>query len=146
MDIYIDASVNQIKKIGSGVIKILFNGEKIIENHLYENTKSSTICEIKTLYHALQYIKLNNLLNVNINIYTDCQNAINLVKNRMIKQNITNSPHYELYKMTFELYDLIKPNLIKIKGHQKLNDDKYFEFKEIDKLARKLVRRYTPLN
>jgi hypothetical protein len=47
--------------------------------------------------------------------------------------------------MTFELYDLIRPNLIKIKGHQKLNklnDEKYVEFKEVDKLARKLVRIY----
>ena len=142
MDIYIDASVNHIKKIGFGVIKIMIDEKKIIENYLYENTKSSTICEIKTLYHALQYIKLNNLFNININIYTDCQNAINLLENRMIKQNIIDSPHYELYKMTFELYDLIRPNLIKIKGHQKLNDEKYFEFKEVDKLARKLVRTY----
>jgi ribonuclease HI len=145
MDIYIDASVNQIKKIGYSVIKIMIDGEKIIENHLYKNTKSSTICEIETLYHTLEYIKLNNLYNIKINIYTDCQNAINLLENRIIKQNIINSPHYELYKMTFELYDLIRPNLIKIKGHQKLNklnDEKYVEFKEVDKLARKLVRIY----
>jgi hypothetical protein len=43
--------------------------------------------------------------------------------------------------MTYELYDFIKPTLIKIKKHKKLND-KYFEFKEIDKIARKLVRIY----
>jgi ribonuclease HI len=143
MDIYIDASVNQNKQIGYGVIKIKFNQQKIIQSHLYENTKSSTICEIKTLFHALQYIKLNNLFNNNINIYTDCQNAINLMNFRInFSKKIINSQHYELYIMTYELYDFIKPTLIKIKGHQKLNDDKYFEFKEIDKIARKLVRMY----
>lgn len=117
---YTDASYSNHKNISVVAYKI---DNLDIQTIIYNNVKN-TQAEILGIEYCIQYCLDNiNMTDIDmINIFTDCQNA---------------------WKQDFnKLCPNIKINLIKIKGHQKMdkmtNDD--LIFKQVDKMARKTLR------
>ncbi|MGE0052490.1 MAG: ribonuclease HI, partial [Arcobacter sp.] len=111
----------------------------------FENT-SSTKLELQTLLWALAEIKNKNSL---IEIYTDCQNIINLKDRReKLEKNEYKSSkdklinNHELYKLFFEKSDKLDLVFIKVKGHKKnsLKDEIDTIFNLVDKASRNALR------
>jgi len=128
--LFTDSSVNPQEKIGFGSFLIIEdknlsfeNLKKTIKTKKFENT-SSTKLELQTLLWALDEIKNKNSL---IEIYTDCQNIINLKDRReKLEKNEYKSSqgklinNHELYKLFFEKSDKLDLVFIKVKGHKKI--------------------------
>ncbi|BAK72991.1 ribonuclease HI [Arcobacter sp. L] len=150
--LFTDSSVNPQEKIGFGSFLIiedenlsLENLKKTIKTKKFENT-SSTKLELQTLLWALDEIKNKNSL---IEIYTDCQNIINLKDRReKLEKNEYKSSqgklinNHELYKLFFEKSDKLDLVFIKVKGHKKnsLKDEIDTIFNLVDKASRSALR------
>ena len=150
--LFTDSSVNPQEKIGFGSFLIIEdenlsfeNLKKIIKTKKFENT-SSTKLELQTLLWALDEIENKNFL---IEVYTDCQNIINLKDRReklekneykSSKDRIINN--HELYKLFFEKLDKLDLVFIKVKGHKKnsLKDEVDTIFNLVDKASRNALR------
>ncbi len=150
--LFTDSSVNPQEKIGFGSFLIiedenlsLENLKKTIKTKKFENT-SSTKLELQTLLWALDEIENKNSL---IEIYTDCQNIINLKDRReKLEKNEYKSSkdklinNHELYKLFFEKSDKLDLVFIKVKGHKKnsLKDEIDTIFNLVDKASRNALR------
>lgn len=150
--LFTDSSVNPQEKIGFGSFLIIEdenlsfeNLKKTIKTKKFENT-SSTKLELQTLLWALDEIKNKNSL---IEIYTDCQNIINLKDRReKLEKNEYKSSqgklinNHELYKLFFEKSDKLDLVFIKVKGHKKnsLKDEVDTIFNLVDKASRSALR------
>ncbi len=150
--LFTDSSVNPQEKIGFGSFLIIEdknlsfeNLKKTIKTKKFENT-SSTKLELQTLLWALDEIKNKNSL---IEIYTDCQNIINLKDRReKLEKNEYKSSqgklinNHELYKLFFEKSDKLDLVFIKVKGHKKnsLKDEIDTIFNLVDKASRNALR------
>lgn len=113
-----DASYSQQKSISIVAYKI---HNEIIKTIILPNVKN-TEAELFGIEFCIEYVIQNYPLSTLINIFTDCQNAW--------KQN------YSKYKINI--------NLIKVKGHQKMNlmNENDLIFKQVDKIARKTLRNF----
>ena len=150
--LFTHSSVNPQEKIGFGSFLIIEdknlsfeNLKKTIKTKKFENT-SSTKLELQTLLWALDEIKNKNSL---IEIYTDCQNIINLKDRReKLEKNEYKSSqgklinNHELYKLFFEKSDKLDLVFIKVKGHKKnsLKDEIDTIFNLVDKASRNALR------
>lgn len=150
--LFTDSSVNPQEKIGFGSFLIiedenlsLENLKKTIKTKKFENT-SSTKLELQTLLWALDEIENKNYL---IEVYTDCQNIINLKDRReKLEKNEYKSSqgklinNHELYKLFFEKSDKLDLVFIKVKGHKKnsLKDEIDTIFNLVDKASRNALR------
>lgn len=119
---YTDASYSQEKSTSIIAYKISNESIKTIQFNNIKNTQA----ELLGIEFCIGYT-IQNYPNVKIiNIYTDCQNA---------------------WKQDYSIYSNdnmipIKINLIKIKGHQKMEfmNEHDLIFKQVDKMARKTLR------
>ncbi|MDY3200224.1 MAG: RNase H family protein [Arcobacter sp.] len=150
--LFTDSSVNSQEKIGFGSFLIIEdekmtfeNLKKTIKTKKFENT-SSTKLELQTLLWALDEIENKNYL---IEVYTDCQNIINLKDRReKLEKNEYKSSqgklinNHELYKLFFEKSDKLDLVFIKVKGHKKnsLKDEIDTIFNLVDKASRSALR------
>lgn len=119
---YTDASYSQQKSTSIVAYKIGTNPIKTIQLNDIKNTQA----ELLGIEFCISYT-IQNYPNVkSINIYTDCQNAW--------KQDYLN--------YTNQNQNQIQINLIKIKGHQKMEFMNGYDliFKQVDKMARKTLR------
>jgi hypothetical protein len=122
IDCYTDASYSKEKSTSVIAYKILNEPIKTIILKDIKNTQA----ELFGIEFCIGY-SIENYSNIKkINIYTDCQNAW---KQDYIKYKNKNQIQIEI-------------NLIKIKGHQKMEfmngNDRIF--KQVDKMARKTLR------
>lgn len=149
--LFCDGSVNPKSNIGYGAYFILDSSLSVelskiqIFTKRFENT-SSTKLELETLLWALND---SNLQNIEIFVYTDCQNILTL-KNRREKLEQNNFytkkgellKNHLLYKEFYKLSDLLSCTFIKVKGHKKTNEkdeiDKLFTL--VDRTARDALR------
>ena len=146
--LFSDASVNKQKNKSIGCYTLIHDLKttdfNIISVEL--ESKSSTLAEILTIKSALtythKYIESKNLI-IEITLYVDCMNFVNLINERQNNDRIKNHKNYELYKELFDLTSKYKTTIVWTKGHDK-NDNKQEEYKKIfskiDKTARKLSR------
>lgn len=150
--LFTDSSVNPQEKIGFGSFLIIEDEKttfeslkKTIKTKKFENT-SSTKLELQTLLWALDELENKNYL---IEVYTDCQNIINLKDRReKLEKNEYKSSqgklinNHELYKLFFEKSDKLDLVFIKVKGHKKnsLKDEIDTIFNLVDKASRSALR------
>jgi len=150
--LFTDSSVNPQEKIGFGSFLIIEDEKttfeslkKTIKTKRFENT-SSTKLELQTLLWALDELENKNYL---IEVYTDCQNIINLKDRReKLEKNEYKSSqgklinNHELYKLFFEKSDKLDLVFIKVKGHKKnsLKDEIDTIFNLVDKASRNALR------
>ena len=150
--LFTDSSVNPQEKIGFGAYLLIINEnlsleemKKDIKTKRFEHT-SSTKLELQTFLWALDEIKEKSLL---IEVYTDCQNIIDLENRReKLEKNNSHSSsgklmnNHDLYKEFFEKIDKFSLDFIKVKGHKKtsLKDDIDNIFNLVDKASRNALR------
>lgn len=152
ISIFIDGSLSPQKKIGYGAY-LLLNEELVYDEKLkknvilkrFENT-SSTKLEIETFLWCIKEIDKKD---IKIDIYTDCQNLVELQsrQERLEKNNYHSSKgkllsNSELYKEFFLLIKKYNCNFIKVKGHKKnsLKDEIDKIFNIVDKASREALR------
>lgn len=150
--LFIDVSVNPQEKIGFGSYLLIRNEnynleelkEKVVSKK-FENT-SSTKLELQNFIWALNDIDIKNNI---IEVYTDCQNIMELPKRKEKLQSFNYHSSTgkilnmgELYKEFFELLEKYNCEFIKVEGHKKnsLKDmiDKIFNI--VDKASRNALR------
>jgi len=145
--LFCDGSVNPQSKIGFGAYFIY---DEILEDQnifvkKFENT-SSTKLELEVLLWALE-----DLGELEVTVYTDCQNILQLEKRKekLFKNDFLTSSgkkvkNEELYKKFYSEMQKLNLNFVKIKGHKKtaLKDDIDKLFNLVDKASRKALREF----
>jgi len=150
--LFTDGSVNPQENIGFGAY-LHVEEDIAYDESLKHNVKvkrfdatSSTKLELETLLWALDEI---NPINIELTVFTDCQNILGLHSRRkkfensdyMTKKN-KKIVNHELYKAFYKITDSIKCNFIKVKGHKpksvKNDIDKFFTL--VDRASRNALR------
>lgn len=151
--LFCDGSVDPQKKIGYGAYLLIKDKNldiKILKKRVvlkrFEDT-SSTKLEIETFLWAI--LDINYTKGV-IEVYTDCQNMINLLKRKDSLEALDYHArsgkllkNSELYRRFFQTIDKYNCEFTKVKGHKKTNlktgvDD---IFNVVDKAARDALRK-----
>lgn len=151
MHIFTDASGDPQTKKGIGCYLIINDLNENVKKDdiicLEFNDVTSTIAELKTINHILNYVKLKceSLGEYSeINIYTDCENFVNLIKKRQYDDKIKSHKNYVWYKEIIDLANELKINIIWVKGHSKQKNKHEIHqiiFAIVDKHCRKILRR-----
>ncbi|AYJ79969.1 ribonuclease H [Aliarcobacter cryaerophilus ATCC 43158] len=157
IELFTDSSVNPQSKIGFAAFLVKNDKDIILEKlnksikiKKFENT-SSTRLELQALLWAINQIEKekNDLSNILIDVYTDCQNIVNLKtrKYKLIENNYHSGTgklikNCDLYKEFFEKESKLNLNIIKVKGHKKtiLKDNIDNIFNLVDKASRSALR------
>ena len=153
--LFTDSSVNPQEKIGFGAYLLLDDENESFEDFKdnikikrFENT-SSTKLELQTLLWALEELKEIVDKNTIVEVYTDCQNIVNLENRRdkLEKNHFCSSSkklinNHELYKNFYEKLDELNLTFIKVKGHKKdsLKDEIDNIFNLVDRVSRNALR------
>lgn len=145
--LFCDGSVNPQSKIGFGAYFIY--DETLEDQNIFikkfENT-SSTKLELEVLLWALE-----DLSELEITVYTDCQNILQLEerKEKLFKNDFLTSSgkkvrNEELYKKFYLKTEKLNLNFVKIKGHKKiaLKNELDNLFNLVDKASRKALREF----
>ena len=152
--LFTDGSVNTQSKIGYGSYLLISENKLLsesinskVELKRFEETNSTKL-ELQTLLWALSKIETDG---INITIYSDSQNVINLLKRReRLEQNnyISNKNkllnNFLLYKEFYKITDVISCKFVKVDGHKKAEqkNDIDWLFALVDKASRKALRKY----
>ena len=153
--LFTDGSVNPKQNIGFGAFLHVKQNDVYNESlksrvkvKRFDDT-SSTKLELETLLWALDEI---NLIDVELVVFTDCQNILGLPSRRekferndyLTKKNKKIANH-ELYKKFYQVTDTLSCKFIKVKGHKPKNEkdniDKFFTL--VDIASRNALREYT---
>lgn len=146
--LFSDASCNPSKNKSIGcysLVSSLISNNQQLDIQVYEmNFASSTLAELTTIREALKYAhKQIGDNKVEITLYVDCLNFVNLINERKDKENLKTHRNYELYKELINLVSVHKTNIVWTKGHDK-KEKKVEEYQKIfsilDKNARILSR------
>lgn len=145
--LFCDGSVSPQSKIGFGAYFIY--DETLEDQNIFikkfENT-SSTKLELEVLLWALE-----DLSELEITVYTDCQNILQLEerKEKLFKNDFLTSSgkkvrNEELYKKFYLKTEKLNLNFVKIKGHKKiaLKNELDNLFNLVDKASRKALREF----
>ena len=165
--IFTDSSVDPKLKVGFGAFLVLENIEKHnnddehgkhdehIETKQFIDT-SSTKLELQTFLWAFDEVSSKyDLSNIAFEVYTDCQNIVQLEKRREKLENNDyksktgkESKNKDLYKRFFKIIDSCEITFIKVKGHKKnsLKDSVDKIFNLVDKQSRHELREYLQKN
>ena len=157
IELFTDSSVNPKAKVGFAAFLVKNDKDTILETlnksikiKKFENT-SSTRIELQSLLWAINEIEKekNDLSNILIEVYTDCQNIVNLKnrKSKLVENNYQSGTgkllkNHDLYKDFFEKESRLNLNIIKVKGHKKtiLKDNIDHIFNLVDKASRSALR------
>ncbi|MGJ0341893.1 ribonuclease H [Aliarcobacter cryaerophilus] len=157
IELFTDSSVNPKAKVGFAAFLVKNDKDIIVESlnksikiKKFENT-SSTKIELQSLLWAINEIEKekNDLSNILIEVYTDCQNIVNLKnrKSKLVENDYQSGSgkllkNHDLYKDFFEKESRLNLNIIKVKGHKKtiLKDNIDYVFNLVDKASRSALR------
>ena len=157
IELFTDSSVNPQTKVGFAAFLVKNDKDIILEKlnksikiKKFENT-SSTRLELQALLWAISDIEKekSDLSNILIEVYTDCQNIVNLKtrKTKLIENNYHSGSgklikNHDLYKDFFKIESRLNLNIIKVKGHKKtiLKDNIDHIFNLVDKASRSALR------
>ena len=154
--LFTDGSVNTQSKVGFGACLWLreFNDatdslEDAVKTKRFEQT-SSTRLELQTLIWSLnERLALANMNSIELTIYTDSQNIIDLPKRRerlerdnYFSSNKKQLKNHQLYRTFYSLMDQMRFNLVKVKGHQPPRERNLIaqRFSLVDHAARRALR------
>lgn len=147
LKLFCDGSVNPQSKIGFGAYFIY---DENLENQnifvkKFENT-SSTKLELEVLLWAIEELE-----DLKIIVYTDCQNILQLKKrkDKLLENDFFTSSerkvkNEELYRKFYLKTEKLNLNFVKIEGHKKtsLKDEIDELFNLVDKASRKALREF----
>ena len=144
--IYTDGSCHTQLKSGGWAAILFVEQQKIVLEGKDENTTHHRM-ELTAVIRSLEYLNMNNLLQDPINIYSDSQYVVDLVKRKdrlaassFLTKKLNSVRNVELVKELISYMD--KPNIkfIKIKAHQKPSNIAGILNREVDLLSRKKMR------
>ena len=151
-----DGSVNTQTKVGYGAC--LWLQEFTTPTDLLKHTvtvkrfeaTSSTKLELETLIWSLhEHLASANKQTIEITVYTDSQNIINLPGRRArlerddyFSRNKKKLKHHQLYKVFYSLMDHLHFKLVKVQGHQPSGNRDLIaqHFSLVDQAARQALR------
>ena len=149
--VFSDASCNPSKDKSIGCYTFIKNDLSVLNLDIQIHQmdfSSSTLAELNTIKVALEYShnKIKELFtgkDIEITLYTDCKNFVDLITKRKDNDKIKAHRNYEFYKELIDLIAVYKTNVYWIKGHDK-KDNKISQsqkiFSILDKKARQLAR------
>lgn len=150
--LFTDGSVNPQQNIGFGAYLHVTQDieyDESLKNKVivkrFEET-SSTKLELETLLWALSEL---NLKDVELTVFTDCQNILDLhvrrekfEKNDYLTKKNKKIANHKLYKKFYKITDNLNCQFVKVKGHkpksEKDNIDKFFTL--VDVTSRNALR------
>ena len=156
LQLFTDVSVNSQSKVGYGAYLLVSEQNCSVEQlknqvktKRFEQT-SSTKLELQSLLWALN--DTNTLAPTNeldLTIYTDCQNIISLPARQAhleqtqfltSKNKLLN--HYLLYQEFYQLTSVLQCRFIKLAGHQRASQKQWIDrvFSLVDKASRQALR------
>jgi ribonuclease HI len=144
--IYTDGSCHTQLKSGGWAAILFVEQQKIVLDGKDENTTHHRM-ELTAVIRSLEYLKTNNLLQDPIDIYSDSQYVVDLVKRKdrlaaqsFLTKKLNPVRNVELVKELISYME--KPNIkfIKIKAHQKPSNIEGILNREVDFLSRKKMR------
>lgn len=150
--LFCDGSCNPQEKIGYGAYLLIedenYDLEKLKSKVVFKkfDNTSSTKLELQNFIWAIKNI---NILDNSIDVYTDCQNIIELPKRKEKLQSLNYHSktgkllnNSELYKEFFNMLKKYDCNFIKVEGHKKNSlKNKIDEiFNIVDKASRNALR------
>jgi len=145
INIYTDGSCNPQKETGAWAAILLFQDEEITLSDCVK-TKSHNAMELLGVIKAFEYIVANNLNNNEITVYSDSQYVVNIIdrKEKLLESGFitkkgTERKNSDLVKRLINYIELLHPQFIKVKAHQKKTSERNYN-RDVDKLSRKLVR------
>ena len=156
LQLFTDGSVNTQLKVGYGAYLVvpdlsapldMLKGK--IKTKRFAST-SSTKLELQTLLWALdEIVTVANQSDVNVTVFTDCQNIINLPSRRagLEQRNYLTSQNkplknHQLYREFYRLTSSITCTFVKVRGHQLTSqkDELDKRFALVDKASRRALR------
>ena len=146
IEIYTDGSCNSNFEIGAWAAIIFIDNEKVLLNGVQENTTHNRM-ELIAVIEAINYVlKMQSKIGL-IRIFTDSQyvagiplRAEKLISKKFVTKKGKNIQNIDLIKTFISLIRQSNIEFVKVKAHQKLSDTVNYN-REVDKLARKLVRK-----
>ncbi|MFO7827446.1 MAG: ribonuclease H [Bacteroidales bacterium] len=146
IEIYTDGSCNSKYKIGGWAAIIFIGNEKVLLHGVQENTTHNRM-ELIAVIEAVNYVlKMQSKIGL-IRIFTDSQyvagiplRAKKLISKNFITKKGKDIQNVDLIKTLTSLIQQSNIEFVKVMAHQKLSDTINYN-REVDKLARKLVRK-----
>lgn len=146
IEIYTDGSCNSKYKTGAWAAIIFIGNEKVLLHGVQENTTHNRM-ELIAVIEAVNYVlKMQSEVDC-IRVFTDSQYVAGiplrvekLISSKFITKNGKDIQNIDLIKTIISLIRQSNIEFIKVKAHQKLSDTVNYN-REVDKLARKLVRK-----
>lgn len=144
--IYTDGSCHTQLKSGGWAAILFVDREKIVLEGKDDNTTHHRM-ELTAVIQSLEYLRMNNLLRESINIYSDSQYVVDLVKRKdgfvasnFLTKRLNSIRNVDLVKELISFMENPNINFIKIKAHQKLSTTDAILNREVDLLSRKKMR------
>ena len=144
--IYTDGSCNPKHGVGAWASLLFVDESKVVLTGTEEQTTHQRM-ELQAVIKSFEYLAKANLLQRVMELYTDSQYVTGLSRRKvklkasgfMTKKNvpIRNS---DLVRILIEYSEMMNVHFIKVKAHQ--NNDDQNRNREVDLLARKIVREH----
>jgi ribonuclease HI len=144
-EIYTDGSCHTQAKIGAWVAIVLIGTEKQVLSGTVTETTNNAM-ELTAVIKAIEYVNAAHAGINTLKIISDSQYVIGLTarKEKLIMLDFSSQkgkplPNAALVKQLLQHASSINLEFIKIKAHQKVNENHNYNI-EADRLSRKLVR------
>ncbi len=142
--IYTDGSCNSKHGVGAWASLLFIDESKVVLTGTEEQTTHQRM-ELEAVIKSFEYLVKANLLHKAVKLYTDSQYVTGL-SSRKMKLNASgfitrkNVPirNSDLVRILIEYSEMMNVQFIKVKAHQKNNDQN--RNREVDLLVRKIVR------
>lgn len=146
VEIYTDGSCNSKYKTGGWAAIIFIDKEKVVLQGIENNTTHNRM-ELIAVIEAINYVlKKQSEFDV-IRVYTDSQyveripgRAKKLITSNFLTKSDKHIRNVDLIKALISLIHQSNIEFVKVKAHRKLSETVNYN-REVDKLARKLVRK-----
>ncbi len=144
--IYTDGSCHTQLRSGGWAAILFIDEKKIVLEGKDDNTTHHRM-ELTAVIKSLEYLALKTLLHEAINLYSDSQYVVDLVKRKdrlessfFLTKKSNPIRNLELVKELIVFMKYPNINFIKIKSHQKLSSTESILNREVDLLSRKNMR------
>jgi len=144
--IYTDGSCHTQLKSGGWAAILFIDQQKIVLEGKDKNTTHHRM-ELTAVIRSLEYLRMNDRLQEPIHIYSDSQYVVDLIKRKdrlaasnFLTNKLNSVRNVDLVKELIAFMDKPAIEFIKIKSHQKLSTTDSILNREVDLLARQMMR------
>lgn len=147
IQVYTDGSGHTQLKAGAWAALLLFDEREIVIQGMARETTHNHM-ELQAVVEAILYIRAENFIFEEIEIFSDSQYVVNLNSRKLALRNknfLTSAAipirNQQLVRQFFNLLDETNVSLIKVPAHKKVDNTINYN-RSVDKLVRKLLREF----